>query len=113
MGYWYLATPYSKHPGGVEEAADEACAVAAHLMREGLSIFSPIAHSHAVAIGGGLDLTDHDFWMPLDRPLFDGACGVIVAMMEGWEDSVGVAAEIEWAKRDGKPILYVDCEGVV
>lgn len=107
-GYWYLATPYSKYEGGIEAAFQEACKITASLMRQGVCVFCPIAHTHPVAKHGGIDPLNHDIWIPLDRPMMTHAIGLIVAKMDGWEDSYGVGVEIEEFKAVGKQIYYLD-----
>ncbi len=47
--YWYLATPYSKYPGGPEPACHEACKAAAWLIRHDVRCYCPIAHTHPIA----------------------------------------------------------------
>lgn len=105
---YYLATPYSKYPGGLEAAWIDACRVAGALMRQGVKIFSPIAHSHGIAIHGGLDPLDHDIWLPADEFFMQHCEGLIVARLEGWETSKGVAFETMRFTEMGKPIRYVD-----
>lgn len=111
-GYLYVATPYTKYPGGIEEAFREACRVTAVLMRQGAKVFSPIAHTHPIATYGGIDPKDWEFWMAADAPLMEAASGLIVVMMPGWEESAGVAAEIEAFKAAGKPIYYRTMESL-
>lgn len=48
----YLATPYSKFEGGLEAAFRAAAEVAAKLVRQGESVYSPICHTHPIAIYG-------------------------------------------------------------
>lgn len=105
--YWYAATPYSKYPGGHEAAFIAACQVTATLIRHGQPVFCPIAHSHPIAIHGNLSLTDHNIWLPADRPLMDAAGGILVVMLEGWDESIGVRHEIEVFQKAGKPIAYL------
>lgn len=49
-GLVYLATPYSKYPRGIEAAFVDASRLAACLVRLGISVYSPIAHTHPIAI---------------------------------------------------------------
>jgi hypothetical protein len=107
-GYWYLATPYSKYPGGIEAAYREACKAAAWLIRNGVKVFCPIAHSHPIAIEGGIDPMDHTIWLPADEPLMDGATGLVVCMMESWEVSYGVRQEMFAFQRAEKPIRTLE-----
>ena len=105
--FWYLATPYSKYPGGIEEAFREAARQAAILVRAGVPVISPIAHTHPVAIYGFMDPLDHRIWLPVDRPIMNAACGLIVCMMEGWEESIGIKHETNIFERAGKPVVFM------
>lgn len=107
-GFWYLGTPYSKYAGGTEEAFFRACEIAARLIACKIPVFSPIAHSHPIAELGGLDALDHGIWLPADRPFMEAAFGLIVGMMPGWKESVGLAHEIEFFREAGKPVIYLD-----
>lgn len=105
-GYQYLATVYSKHPRGIVQAWLESCRFAAVFLRAGVPVFCPIAHTHPIAIQGLIDPYDHGIWLPADRPLMEGAAGMIVVTSEGWLDSIGIAAEIAYFASVGKPIVY-------
>lgn len=104
---WYLATPYTDYYAGREAAFHEACRQTALLIKAGIGVFCPIAHSHPVAQFGGIDPTDHKIWLPADAPLMDAAFGLIVCMMEGWEDSRGVAHEIVAFRASRKPVILM------
>lgn len=106
-GFWYLATPYTKYPLGREAAFEMACRVTAELLRRGVAVFSPIAHSHPVATIGGIAPDDHAFWIGSDLPMMQAACGLIVLCAEGWRQSRGMAAEVETFSAMGKPIVYL------
>lgn len=110
-GYTYLASPYSKYPGGIHEAFEEVCRATAFLIRNGVRVFCPIAHTHPVAVHGGIDPLDHDIWIPADKPLMDGASSMVVCMMDTWEQSHGIGIEVDIFKRAGKPIFYLPWEG--
>ena len=108
MSYWYMASPYSKHPFGLDAAHLRVCEQAALLISNGIPVFSPIAHSHSIALYGDLDPLDHDIWMLLARAMVDAAGGLIVLKLEGWSRSFGVAEEIEWFVEMNKPIVYME-----
>lgn len=112
MKYWYLATPYSKYPGGIEEAFKVACRAAADLILAGVKVYSPIAHTHPIAIHGEIDPYAHDIWLPADEPFMDAAHGLIVLRADTWEKSYGIGVEIEHFKKLGRPVIYMD-PGVV
>ncbi|MCD1264102.1 hypothetical protein B5M44_03955 [Shinella sumterensis] len=105
-GYVYLGSPYSKYEAGHDAAARVVADAAARLMRFGMVVYSPIAHGHAITLAGDLPLT-WDFWKRQCQPLVDGAAGMIVLTMAGWQESVGLQYEIEEFVRAGKPILHV------
>ena len=107
-GFWYIATPYSKVDDGVEVAARRAAIVAAAFVASGVPAYCPIAESHFIAMASDLDPLDHEMWMEHDAPMMEAAHGLIVAMLPGWEESVGVAMEIEAFEAAGKPVRYLD-----
>lgn len=106
----YLGTPYSKYPGGIEVAFVDACKLTARLIERGLRLYSPIAHSHPIAIHGGIDPLDHKIWLPFDAAMMAKADAMIVAMMTGWEESHGITVEIVNFAHAGKPIYILHPE---
>ena len=108
QGYLYLGSPYSKYPLGAETAYRHICKISGDLVKLGVPIFSPIAHSHSIAVESGIDIYSHAIWMPVDQPFMDAALGMIIAPMEGWRESYGVKLEIEEFERGFKPIFTMD-----
>lgn len=104
---WYVATPYAKFAAGREAAWRMACEEAALLMREGVRVFCPIAHSYPIAMFGKILPTDHDFWMAVDRPFMEACGGIIVVMANGWRQSRGVAEEMTHFANANKPTIYM------
>lgn len=111
-GFWYLGSPYSKFPYGISSAHLHVCRAAALLIKAGVPIFSPIAHTHPIAMVGDLDPLDHAIWLPADEPIMKQADGMIVLKIDGWAGSYGLAQEVEWFAGQGKPIVYME-PGVV
>lgn len=101
----YLATPYSKWVPGLHDAFIQACILASRLLTAGVKVYSPIAHTHPLAIYGKLDPLDHSIWLPFDEAMMDAAQVLLVAHMDGWRESKGVAHEIDFFDREGKPIF--------
>lgn len=112
MRYFYLASPYSKYPHGLGAAHRLACGNAALLVIAGVKVYSPIAHTHPVAIHGGIDPCDHTIWLPADAPFMHHAFGLIVLRAQGWAESRGVTEEIVVFEQARKPIVYM-APGVV
>lgn len=105
----YLASPYSHPDANVrEERFHAACQAAAHLMREGHLVFSPVAHTHSIA-QFGLPIA-WAFWERHDRCLLECCDEVVVLKLEGWEDSVGVRSEVQIAKELGRSVRYLASE---
>ena len=110
-GLVYLACPYS-HPDPAVRfmRAQQASRAAAELMKAGLAIFSPLSHSHSIAECGLQG--DWEFWEPVDRPILTQCERMIVLKLDGWEQSVGVAAEIKIADELDIPIEYIETTAV-
>jgi uncharacterized protein DUF1937 len=106
----YLATPYSKYPDGLYVAFVHACKLAARLLRTGVKLYSPIAHTHPIAFYANIDPLDHAIWLPFDEAMMNACDVLIVAHMPSWQDSKGIACEVEYFRAAGKAIFDLDPE---
>lgn len=104
----YLASPYtSPHPAIRTERFRAAVKATAALMQAGAHVVSPIASSVPVADAHALP-DGYAYWQALDRELID-ACGELwVLTLPGWDTSVGVTDERDYALTTGKTVRYVD-----
>lgn len=103
----YIASPYSsRDPEVMRERFEKVSKYAAHLMVEGWYVYCPIAHTHPMALYGGLN-GDWSFWKPYDTYMMKLCEAVHVYQLPGWKTSKGVAAEIKIAKRLRLPVIYV------
>ncbi len=102
----YLASPYS-HPHAIvrERRFQAACRATSRLIAARLAVFSPIVFGHPLA-NHGLP-TDWSFWEPFDREHLRRCDEVVVLTLEGWRESVGIAAELKIAADLGMPIAYL------
>lgn len=102
----YLASPYS-HPDRTirEQRFRDACRATVRLLELGLTVFSPIIHGHPL-VGHGLPI-EWPFWERFDRDHLQRCDEVVVLTLDGWQESVGVAAEIRIAGELGKPVRYL------
>jgi nucleoside 2-deoxyribosyltransferase len=102
----YLASPYS-HPDPAvrEQRFRAACRAAVALLRAVQVVFSPITHSHPLAQHGLPG--NWQFWERYDRAFLERCDEVVVLMLDGWGESVGVQAEIRIAWELGKPVRYL------
>jgi len=102
----YLASPYSDPSLKVRTNRYlAACKAAAEMMEAGTVVFSPIAHTHGIALCGGLPM-GWDYWERVDREFLAACNFMTVLMLDGWRESLGVAAEIRIAEESGKHITY-------
>lgn len=106
----YLASPYSKYMDGPAAAFADVCRIAGRMLVYGVNVYSPIAHTHSIAIHANIDPLNHDVWLLFDAAIMAKADALCVAMMDGWEDSYGVSHEIEVFTKVGKPVFYLDPE---
>ncbi len=106
----YLAVPYSDADAVVrQQRFDAACRAAAVLIRQGKVVFSPVSHGHAICCH---DVpSDWAFWQHLDRCFLDMCDEVVVLMLDGWRESIGVQAEIAIARELDKPITFLRVSG--
>jgi nucleoside 2-deoxyribosyltransferase len=106
---YYLASPYSHENAEIrEERYRLVNEYAAFLARNGISVIEPIVMGHPkVGLGVG---TSFEYWKKTDELYISRCDGVIVLMLDGWEKSIGVNAEIAYAMKLGKPVFYVTAE---
>lgn len=108
---FYVACPYShKDKAVMVERWEKVNKFAAKLMAKGWYIYSPISHTHPIAVVGDLP-RGWDFWHGYDTCMISRANGLIVFMIDGWKESTGVQAEIKLAKDYQIPVSYYDENG--
>lgn len=104
----YLACPYSSPDPKVRESRFLAVnSAAAELMRQGLHVFSPISHTHPIALAGDLPL-GWEFWQAYDRAILRTCKKLIVLKLEGWDCSAGISGEIAIAHEFGIGVEMMD-----
>ena len=103
----YLASPYS-HPDRVVRKwrYRMACQGTARLLEAGHLVYSPIVHSHPLT---RFRLpADWDYWRRLDEEMLRRCDALAVLRLPGWEQSVGVQAELALARELGLKIGFVE-----
>ena len=106
----YLAAPYSDPSiDVVEKRMEKLCKVDAILMKQGIFTVSPLL-KHFIVRHADLP-TDYKFWKDYSDTLLCAVDQLIVLMLDGWKESIGVTAEIKLAKDLGIPVVYVDEDG--
>lgn len=105
--FWYLGQPYTAHSQSCEVAYRQGCEAAGWLIDRGVPIFSPIAHSHPIAMIGKVKHDCYDTWLSLDERLMEGAHGLLVLELPGYETSKGLNWERAWFKERHRPIVFL------
>jgi len=106
----YLATPYTdKDPAVKEERFKKVNQVAAKLILKGEVVFSPISHTHPIALEADLP-GNWEYWDEFDRAYLECCKKLYVLMLDGWKESKGVQAEIKIAEELDIEIEYIEWE---
>ncbi len=101
----YLATPYSHKDPAVRQARFEAVTKAAgELIAQDHHVFSPITHSHPIALAHPDMPTHYEYWREFNEWMIANSEALVVYEIDGWRESVGVAAEIAYAERSRKRV---------
>lgn len=102
----YVASPYS-HPDPQimqfrYEVIRDYCA---ELIQQGTFAFSPIIYGHEMAKFNEMP-TDAAWWEAFNFAFLSIAQELHVCCMDGWKESKGVQAEIDFAEKNGIPVTY-------
>jgi len=109
----YLANPYThKSKKVMRERYLKVDKAAAHLFKLGVMTYPPIALN---ARWTKYEDFGHSWeaWEAYDKNFLERCDGLLVLMLDGWEKSVGVQSEIDYARELGIPIGYVTFEDVM
>lgn len=123
-GVGYLASPYSKFVpregcsdiySSYDWASHDIEKIAGDMLISGMVVISPIASSHHIekhlAKNPNVDqgyLKSHAFWMPIDERIYDRCEYAVIAMMDSWEVSTGMAIEFGQITASGKQVMFFD-----
>lgn len=105
---YYLASPYTHKDIRVRKIrAERATMAAIDLLHQQVFVFAPIPYNAPWEQYDRKIRGDWKFWSKFDKAFIDRCDAVLVLTLDGWKQSVGVQAEIRYAKRQKKPILYI------
>ena len=106
-GLGYLAAPYThKLAAVVEQRMMDLCKADAALMKRGVFTASPLL-KHYIVTHETLP-TDFEYWQEYSVELMQRCDFLLVLMLDGWDQSRGVLAEIRDAERLGMPVYYIE-----
>lgn len=104
----YLASPYSFPDMQVCKMRYEAvCRVAGQMIGNGFQVFSPIAHSHPIAVNHSLP-GDFQYWRKWCLSFLDNwATHFVILTLDGWKQSKGIQAELIYAMSKDLEVLSI------
>lgn len=104
----YLASPYShKDPLIVRTRFLLVEQATAALIKQGHFVWSPIVHCHEMATKYAMP-TDADFWKSYNFDFIRRADAVWLLAISGWDQSRGVAMELDIARDLNIPVKAVN-----
>ena len=109
MSIIYLASPYTHEDNEVMLSRFEAAVDYVHQSLTDFpfyTIYSPVVHYHPLAERHLLP-RDYEFWNKRNTDVICVAKELWVLALDGWKDSVGIKAEVEYAESLGIPISYI------
>ena len=111
----YIAAPYSKLGDGQKHDVMRIVSDwAIELARKHVLCYSPLTYSSYMQLAEEIayhNTIDDAYWRTHGLKMLSGCDALLVLQIQGWEESVGVQAEIEHAMSEGKPIYQ--CENKV
>ena len=101
----YLASPYSApNKGLVQIRFDAVEQQTALLLKNRMSVYSPIVHCHALADKYDLP-TDAKFWQNYNYDMVERVDALWILTIDGWFTSLGVQGEVDHAFACGIPVF--------
>jgi hypothetical protein len=107
----YLGCPYSLDGQATEKQMERRHAQVTRcanvLFRIGLNVYSPITMHHQIQQHKKIKMTTRD-WLQLDYEYLRHSEMLYVLKLDGWDNSLGLVSEIEFAQELDIPIVYIE-----
>lgn len=110
----YLASPYT-HPDKkvMNRRAKEVTECAIKLLLHDIFTFCPISYNSPWSRSKWTLPHEWTFWEKFDCVFLSRCNGIVVVTLDGWDKSVGVLAELEYAKKLKIPDYYISYEDII
>jgi len=102
----FVSAPFTGTPFEQEYREVVITRYIGHLMRKGIQAYSPVTFGCAVAFVSPLPV-DYAFWEDHCKFFVDACTEVHVLMLDGWNQSNGVAGELREASKLGKIVHFI------
>jgi len=104
----YLGTPYSDKDDYLQDfRAKIVDIIATELTNKGRAIYSPISSWHHIACKYTMPKT-FEFWEKMNLSFLKQCKKLLIVTLPGWETSIGLRGEIEFAEEHGIEIKKID-----
>lgn len=104
----FISSPFSSKDKAIQNYRVEAVnKYVAELTSQRFHVFSPITYGTLLLKYKEMP-SDWKFWKNFCEAFLIKCDEVRVLKLEGWDDSEGVKAEIEFAKANNIPVTYID-----
>jgi hypothetical protein len=106
----YLACPYTHPDPEIRRRRFEAATkAAAELIRQGNIVYSPITMTHPIdmELAGRANTLGSDYWVAFDEAFMEMCSEIVILQLDGWQESSGIARELDYFRSAGKPIRYM------
>ncbi len=103
----YLACPYSSDdPKQIHHRFEWSWKACIWGWRQGFYVYSPVAYTHIIAcfVPG----IPHETWMVFDLNILSKCHQLWVLTLPGYQNSRGIAQEIDIARQLGIPVIEID-----
>ena len=110
-GIIYLGAPYTHLSPEIRLSRfEKVTCVAAKLIEQGLVVYSPITMTHPIDIvlSGHASTMGSDYWVAFDEAFMEFCSELVVLKLDGWEDSSGLAREIDYFRKKGRTVKFID-----
>lgn len=104
----FISTPYTHvNPEVVQFRTDVICTYFIRLLSAGMCPLSPVVVGHPLVKNYNVNGM-FTFWEDYCNSEIEHCDEVHVVMLDGWDTSIGVKKEIDFAVKLGKMVIYID-----
>lgn len=104
----YLAAPCTPNKERAA-AAQESARVAGELLLEEIYTYPAAVLGHAIYEAcDALDPNDPEMWERMNSRQMDNSDAMVIVEMPGWELAPGLAQEIDYCRKAGKPVHWLN-----
>lgn len=108
MKLYFIACPYSDpNPAVVQQRFDQCTYVATTLTLAGFAVYSQITMTHPINQVAA-QVKKKITWAPIDETFMEKCDELIILTLQGWDQSNGIASEMEYFKSRNRQIWTYD-----